>query len=216
MQLHQFPFVRTCTYRSQAYDLKEAQHLLPPTESQVLTVATMPSSLRCQLDNPGEATAISRQLKGFPGVNSVQTPTKQIHNIQNVSRILQVVFFVLAVILLVSASVLILNTIRLAIFARRREVSVMKLVGATNWFIRVPFMFEGVVQGLLGALFASLAVFGLHWVLDAYSNLKTGNIWYQMQMPLHEVIITSLVVVLIGVGIGSIGSYFGIRRFLDA
>jgi len=59
-------------------------------------------------------------------------------------------------------------------------------------------------------------VFALHWVLDAYSNLKTGNIWYQMQMPLHEVILTSLVVVLIGVGIGSIGSLFGIRRFLDA
>ena len=215
-QLHEFPFVRTCTYRSQAYDLAEAKHLLPPTEYQVLTVATMPSSLRCQLDNPGEATAISKQLKGFPGINSVQTPTKQIHNIQNVSRILQVVFFVLAVILLVSASVLILNTIRLAIFARRREVSVMKLVGATNWFIRVPFMFEGVAQGLLGALFASLAVFALHWVLDAYSNLKTGNIWYQMQMPLHEVIVTSLVVVLIGVAIGSVGSLFGIRRFLDA
>ena len=92
----------------------------------------------------------------------------------------------------------------------------MKLVGATNWFIRVPFMFEGVAQGFLGALFASLAVFALHWVLDAYSNLKTGNIWYQMRMPTHEVIVTSLVVVLIGVGIGSIGSLFGIRRFLDA
>ena len=125
-------------------------------------------------------------------------------------------FFVLAVILLLSASVLILNTIRLAIFARRREVSVMKLVGATNWFIRVPFMFEGVVQGLLGALFASLTVFSLHFVLDSFSNTKTGNIWYQMRMPTREVIVTSLVVVLIGVVIGSLGSALGIRRFLDA
>jgi len=215
-QLHQLPFVRTCIYRSQAYDLNEAKHLLTPPEYQVLTVDTMPSSLRCQLDNPSEALAIARQFGGYPGVKSVAVPTKAIHNIQEVSGILQKVFFALALILLLSASVLILNTIRLAIFARRREVSVMKLVGATNWFIRVPFMCEGVVQGVLGALFASLAVFSLHLVLDSYSNVKTGNIWYQMQMPLGEVVVTSLVVVAIGVVIGSAGSYLGIRRFLDA
>jgi len=146
----------------------------------------------------------------------VAVPSGTIHNIQEVSSILQKVFFALALILLLSASVLILNTIRLAIFARRREVSVMKLVGATNWFIRVPFMCEGVVQGVLGALFACLAVFSLHWVLDSFSNTKTGNIWYQMQLPTSEVVITTLFVLLIGVVIGSFGSYLGIRRFLDA
>jgi len=215
-QVEQLPFVRSVTYRSQAYDLNEAKHLLTPPEYQVLTVGTTPASLRVQLDNPSEASAIARQFGTYPGVKSVNVPTKQIHNIQEVSRILQLVFFVLAVILLLSASVLIINTIRLAIFARRREVSVMKLVGATNWFIRVPFMFEGVAQGLFGALFASLTVFSLHFLLDSFSNTKTGNIWYQMRMPTGEVIVTSLVVVLIGVVIGSFGSFLGIRRFLDA
>ena len=215
-QVEQLPFVRSVTFRSQAYDLNEAKHLLTPPEYQVLTVGTTPGSLRVQLDNPSEATAISRQFGNYPGVKSVNVPTKQIHNIQEVSRILQLVFFVLAVILLLSASVLIINTIRLAIFARRREVSVMKLVGATNWFIRVPFMFEGVAQGLFGALFASLTVFSLHFLLDSFSNTRTGNIWYQMRMPTGEVILTSLVVVLIGVVIGSFGSFLGIRRFLDA
>jgi cell division transport system permease protein len=215
-QIHLLPYVRTCTYRSQGYDYNEAKRLLTPPEYQVLTPATTPGSLRCQLDNPNEALAIAKQFGSYPGVKSVAVPTKTIHNIQTVSRILQLVFFVLAVILLLSASVLIINTIRLAIFARRREVSVMKLVGATNWFIRVPFMFEGVAQGLFGALFASFAVFSLHFLLDSFSNNKTGNIWYQMRMPTHEVIATSLVVVLIGVVIGSFGSALGIRRFLDA
>jgi cell division transport system permease protein len=215
-QVQQLPFVRSVTYRSQAYDLNEAKHLLTPPEYQVLTVGTTPGSLRVQLDNPSEAAAIARQFSGYPGVKSVNVPTKTIHNIQEVSRILQSVFIVLAVILLLSASVLIINTIRLAIFARRREVSVMKLVGATNWFIRVPFMFEGVAQGLLGALFASVTVFSLHFLLDSFSNTKTGNIWYQMRMPTGEVIVTSLVVVFIGVVIGSFGSFLGIRRFLDA
>jgi len=215
-QVEQLPFVRSVTFRSQAYDFNEAKHLLTPPEYQVLTPGTTPGSLRVQLDNPSEAAAIAKQFGTYPGVKSVNVPTKQIHNIQEVSRILQLVFFVLAVILLLSASVLIINTIRLAIFARRREVSVMKLVGATNWFIRVPFMFEGVAQGLFGALFASVTVFSLHFLLDSFSNTKTGNIWYQMRMPTGEVIVTSLVVVLIGVVIGSFGSFLGIRRFLDA
>ena len=93
----------------------------------------------------------------------------------------------------------------------------MKLVGATNWFIRVPFMFEGIVQGLVGALFASVAVFILHWVLDSFSDSSgSGNIWYLMRMPISEVVVTSLMVVFIGALIGSIGSALGIRRFLDA
>ena len=214
-QLHQLPYVRTCTFRSQQSDYDEAKHVLPPDENAVLTVSTMPASLRCQLDNANEGLGLARQFTGYPGVQKVSVPTAAIHNIQTVSRYLQVIFLVLAVILLLSASVLILNTIRLAIFARRREVSVMKLVGATNWFIRVPFMFEGVVQGLLGALFASLAVLSLHWILDSLSNTKTGNIWYQMQMPAHEVVATTFVVVVIGVVIGSMGSALAIRRFLD-
>ncbi len=215
-QVHQLPFVRSVTYRSQAYDLNEAKHLLTPPEYQVLTVATTPASLRCPARQPQRGLGHRPAVRDLPRRQERGRPHQAIHNIQEVSRILQLVFFVLAVILLLSASVLIINTIRLAIFARRREVSVMKLVGATNWFIRVPFMFEGVAQGLFGALFASLTVFSLHFLLDSFSNTKTGNIWYQMRMPTGEVIVTSLVVVLIGVVIGSFGSFLGIRRFLDA
>ena len=228
-QLGQLPYVRSCTYRSQEYDFNEAKHLLPPDEFQVLTVSATPSSLRCALDNPAEGLVIGRQFGcsqsqssgggepncAYPGVSNVSVPTAEVHNIETVSNILRIVFFTLAAILLLSASVLIINTIRLAIFARRREVSVMKLVGATNWFIRIPFMAEGILQGLLGAAVASLAVFVLHWVLDGFSNLKTGNIWYRMRVPTHEVVVTSLEVVFIGIVIGSIGSVLGIRRFLD-
>lgn len=215
-QIHQLPYVQSCIFRSQAYDFNEAKHLLTPDEAQALTVGTTPSSLRCVLNNPSQAQAISKQFDGYPGVRSVESPTQAIRSMESVTHILQFVFLILAVILLLSASVLILNTIRLAIFARRREVSVMKLVGATNWFIRVPFMFEGVVQGLLGAIVAAMAVVGLHLVLDTLGNGQTTNIWYQMRLPTHQVVVTSLLVLLVGVLIGSIGSALGIRRFLDA
>jgi cell division transport system permease protein len=215
-QLHQLPYVRTCTYRSQLYDFNEAKRLLSPQESQTLTPGTMPSSLRCVLNNPAQAQAIARQFSKYPGVqqpNGVDYPSQAIRNMEQVTHILQLVFLALALILLLSASVLILNTIRLAIFARRREVSVMKLVGATNWFVRVPFMCEGVIQGVLGAAVAALVVLGLHWLLDAIAN--PTNVFSQMRLSSGEVFNTTLVVVLIGVIIGSVGSALGIRRFLD-
>ena len=77
---------------------------------------------------------------------------------QKVTSVLQIILFAIAIVLLISSLVLILNAIRMAIFARRREVGVMKLVGATNWFIRVPFMLEGLVQGFLGAVVAVFIV----------------------------------------------------------
>jgi cell division transport system permease protein len=207
------PYVRTCLYRSQAYDFNEAKDLLTPDESQALTVGSTPSSYRCVLNNPNEAQAIAKQFNKYPGVDSVDYPGQTIRNMEQVTNILKLVFLILAVILLLSASVLILNTIRLAIFARRREVSVMKLVGATNWFIRLPFLFEGVVQGALGALVAAVVVV----VLDIVLNLASpNNILYQMRLSTSEVVTTSLVVILIGVLIGSFGSALGIRRFLDA
>lgn len=214
-QLGQLPYVRTCLYRTQAYDYNEARHLLPPDESQALTVATMPASLRCVLQDPRQAQAIYDQFNNHPGVKAVSYPSQAVKNMEQVTHVLQWVFLTVAVILLLSASVLILNTIRLAIFARRREVSVMKVVGATNWFIRVPFMCEGLVQGVLGALVAAAVVLGLHWVLDNLASNNPSSVLYQMRMPAGEVVVTNVLVVLVGLVVGTLGSAFAIRRFLD-
>lgn len=214
-ELTQLPYVRNCTYRSQQYDFNEANRLLPPDESQALTVATMPSSLRCVLQQPNQAQAVYQQFHGRPGIEDVAYPSQQVHNMEQVTHILQWVFFTVAIILLLSAAVLILNTIRLAIFARRREVSVMKLVGATNWFIRVPFMFEGLAQGVLGAVVAGSVVIGLHWLLDALAT-GSNSVLYQMRVSTVQVVFVDLIVVVVGLLVGTLGSFFAIRRFLDA
>jgi len=214
-ELTQLPYVRSCVYRSQQYDYTEAKHLLPPDESQALSVATMPASLRCVLQDPNQAQAVFQQFHGRPGVQAVSYPSQAVRNMEQVTHILQWVFLTVAVILLLSASVLILNTIRLAIFARRREVSVMKLVGATNWFIRVPFMCEGLAQGVMGAVVAALVVGGLHLLLDDLANGSPNSVLYQMRMPGSEVVLTNLLVVVVGVLVGTLGSAFAIRRFLD-
>jgi cell division transport system permease protein len=94
----------------------------------------------------------------------------------------------------------------MAIFARRREVSVMKLVGATNWFIRIPYITEGFIQGLLGSAVAIGVVTAFH-------------IWYpfhnEYQLSTSSLVGTNVVVLVVGVFIGSVGSAMAIRRFLD-
>ncbi len=215
-QLLQLPYVKSCIYRDQAYDLAEAKRLLDPSAASVLTAGTTPASWRCVLSQPSEAQAVAKQFNRFPGVAQVQYPQKQIRTMETVVHVLDAVFLVLAVILLLSAAVLILNTIRLAIFARRREVSVMKLVGATNWFIRIPFMFEGIVQGLAGALVAVLVTVLLHVVLDHFAGHNATSLLYRMRTPAGDVAVTAVLVGMIGVVIGAAGSAIGIRRFLDA
>ena len=89
------------------------------------------------------------------------TAEEQIKKMLDATRIVRYVFFAMAGVLLASSLFLIVNTIRLATFARRREIEVMKLVGASNWFVRVPFMAEGLVQGAIGAGIS----FGLVYIL---------------------------------------------------
>jgi cell division transport system permease protein len=205
-ELANLPIVKKCVFFTQLQDYNEAKKLLNPAETQTLTVAEMPTSFRCVPTVPANAFTVVTQFSNQPGVYRVTAPIQQIREMNHAIRVLQIVFLALAGVLLLSATVLILNTIRMAIFARRREVSVMKLVGATNWFIRIPFITEGFIQGLLGSAVAMLAVTALHiwYPLHNEFSISTSALWG-----------TNAVVVIVGVVIGSVGSAIAIRRFLD-
>jgi cell division transport system permease protein len=217
-ELNSSPYIKSCQFRSQLYDFHEAQKIEPADEVAATVLTDYPSSYRCILNDPSQAPAVYQNFIGKPGVFNVKYPGQQIKTMQSVIRILQWVFLSVAVVLLLSASVLILNTIRMAIFARRREVSVMKLVGATNWFIRLPFMAEGLLQGLAGAAVAVLVVLALYWGVGL-NTVKTaanqGNIIAQMSLSGWEVAGTCILVGLVGVVVGVVGSAFAVRRFLD-
>ncbi len=170
-------------------------------------------ALRCRWLTPSQ---VITAFNGTPGVAKVTAPLQQIHTEEKVINVLKWVLLGVAVVLIVSAAVLILNSIRMAIFARRREVSVMKLVGATNWFIRVPYMSEGLIQGLLGSAISAAAVYILYLFINhAGGGNNTSNVFSAMHMTGWEVFSTDIVVVFVGVVIGSLGSGIAIRRFLD-
>jgi cell division transport system permease protein len=216
-QLAQLPYVQQpCLFADKQSNYDLAKRIEPSTVFAVLTVDGMPTSYSCTPVVPDDATEVISHFTGQPGVLNVLAPLKTIHTQQRAISIVQVVLLVMAVVLLVSATVLILNTIRMAIFARRREVSVMKLVGATNWFIRIPFMSEGLLQGLVGSAVAALGVYALHVVFDHFANASDPQALFSlMRLSGWQVFWTDTIVVVLGVLIGSVGSAVAIRRFLD-
>src|SRR5438445_13236532 len=109
---------------------------------------------------------------------------------------------------------LVANTIRLAIFARRREIGVMKLVGATNWFIRVPFMLEGMLEGLLGGALAFGAVWGMKTVF--IDRLRESLPFLQgIYVNSGQMVSILIATIAIGAIVGGVGSAIALRRFLD-
>jgi cell division transport system permease protein len=175
----------------------------------------LPTSYRVTPTTTDEATIqdMTRQFNEMEGVQRATSAIEGVRTVQRVSNSAKNAIFVVAAGLLVAALLLILNAIRMAMFARRREIEVMKLVGATNWFIRIPFMFEGVVQGLLGSSFALASVFFLDkWMQDVGSD--NTNILWGFVATSSETIAVMVMVVLLGVVIGAVGSGWAVSRFL--
>jgi cell division transport system permease protein len=125
-------------------------------------------------------------------------------------------FLAAAVLLLAAALMLILNTIRVAMFARRREIEVMKLVGATNWFIRIPFIVEGIIQTLLGAGVAvGFMTFLIRPFIDELSQDKVLPIFQGFTITDSNLLFTNVLVIGVAALIGAIGSAVAVSRFLD-
>ena len=215
-ELAQLNYVtQPCQYWNKARNFAEARHLLSSDVFQATTESEMPTSYWCTPVALTDAAQVVRTFSGTAGVQTVTEPQQTIKNEETFINISKWVCVAVAIILIVSAAVLILNTIRMAIFARRREVSVMKLVGATNWFIRVPFMSEGMLQGLFGSVLAARVVWGVALFINHAGGGSNDNLLTAMRMSSSEILVTNIVVVIIGMGIGSLGSAIAIRRFLD-
>jgi cell division transport system permease protein len=215
--ISQTPQIKHCNYLNHKQSYENAVKLFRSEgESSViqsLTIPTTPPVFQCTLVHAPDAATVAGLFNGQPGVYKVEYPAKSIHTLESISKVAQIVLLVLALVLLVSSIVLILNAIRMAIFSRRREVGVMRLVGATAWFIRLPFMMEGLVQGIIGAGIAVgmvlLGDFGIRALLHHFPEFQNAIV------PSHDVVITEIFVVLVGLVVGVGGSALAVRRFLD-
>ncbi len=160
--------------------------------------------------------SLKTQFESLPSVHSVETPDEAVDLLSQLKDFFGVRTLVLSVVLLGASALLIWNTIRTAMFARRREIEVMKLVGATNWFIRLPFMLEGLLQGIVGATMGSAAL------LFVNDNWTSGVRGFPDNSGLKSFVVTDgfplwvcFWMVILGAFVGAVGSATAASRFLD-
>ena len=212
-QLVRMPEVKKVVYVSPADALAIMKKKFPAlTEN--LASNPLPPAFEVTPKRAEDVDAIARRLDPPPaGVDNVDYAKKKTERVLKVAGIIELVFLIASAILLVASIILIANTIRLSIFSRRREIEVMKLVGATNWFVRGPFMLEGLICGLVGAFIAVILLFlGRELALpaifsdtikDAGSDVRAWGFG-----------LTAGILVLAGLVLGALGSGITIRRFL--
>lgn len=175
----------------------------------------LPASFRIQLKDPEKFTVIRDRLDGRPGIRKIRDERETVRQLFAFAGTLRAAALGMAIIVGVAATILIATTIRMAIYARRKEIGIMNLVGATNWFIRVPFMMEGIVQGAMGAAIAILLLIPAKPVLSSFGPGNFGALPLKFQVTYGDIAIQSLWLLLAGVVVGAVGSLFGLRRFLD-
>lgn len=180
----------------------------------------LPASFEFKAVDPDQTATVAKAVAGLPGLDpprpGLPNPdygAGKADRVLKTAGTITLVLLGMGVVLAIAAVLLIGNTIRLSIFARRREVEVMKLVGATNWFVRLPFMIEGMICGVAGAIGATilLAVSYQTLLADRVETAMAGS-----GSP-NAIAFPLLVVLLIlaGLGIGALGSGLTMRRFLQ-
>ena len=221
-RLEQDPRVKSATFISKEAAFKAQAKKLPQLYANVPS-NPLPDSWVVKLKNANDAPklgrAIQAQVKGtpaqralWPGVNDVKWGDKTTKRVLTVAEVISIVFLVAIVLLVTASTLLIANTIRLSIFARRREIEVMKLVGATNWFVRGPFMLEGLLQGLVGSILAVvLLVLGKSIALPSI----LGHLHSTSDVHALPFALNALALVAAGLLLGAAGSGLTLRRFLQ-
>ncbi len=169
-------------------------------------------SLEVRLESPAVADGVVAKLRAIEGVDKVLYRRDTVKRLQSVASALRALGTVLAGLLAFATVLIVSNTIRISVFARRREIGIMKLVGATDWFIRWPFLMEGAMLGLGGALLAAVAISaGYVWVVEKVNLILP----FIPVIPASPFLLDiSKVLLLSGAFLGAAGSLLSLRRHL--
>ena len=172
----------------------------------------LPSSYEVKVDKPERVKTVAVAIEQLKGVENARFGKEIIEQLFNLTKMVRVAGLILIVFLAFAALFIISNTIRITVFARRKEIGIMKYVGATDWFIRWPFLLEGIVLGTGGAL---IAVFLLSQSYTLLTEQVYESLAFLPLIPkypfLHQI---SVVLLLVGAAIGALGSTISLKRFM--
>ena len=173
---------------------------------------SLPESYRVKLKDPEQYKAFADQMQGQQGIQDIVDQRELLNKVFDIFNSIQLMALVVAAVMALAALLLVGNTIQVAAYSKRREVAVMKLVGASNWFIQAPFVLEAVVAGLIGSIIGFTALFVgkvvlLDGRLQALTNVLTpipnGNVW--LMLPLLAAV---------GAGVSAITAWITLRFYL--
>ncbi len=210
-QVQKIPDVSNVKILSKDEEWARFKRSNPNIDSAGLQNNPLPFSLNVRVSDPSRTTAIANKIRIMDGVRTVRDGRDALGRLMAIARVVRGISAAGVVVLLITAVFIISNAIKLTLYARRREIRIMKLVGATNWFVRIPLIIEGVVFGAVGAFIA--------WLL-----LRLGGVYVARTveaMPFMaqfssntEPAELAFALILLGVAIGAVGSFVSIRRFL--
>lgn len=208
------PYINDFYFESQdeAYDRFVEQFKDDPMVSFV-KAEQLNQAFWVNLIDPSDSEIIIQTVGGMPGVESVTDQRQFLDSIFTVLNGASLAAFTIALVMLVAAVLLVATTIRLSAFSRRRELRIMRLVGASNGFIQTPFILEGLFAGLIGSVLASGAVLGAtHWFVQGYLAPRMPGV--QMVGVWPEAVITAGVLIVLGALLAGLASSVSIRRYL--
>lgn len=173
----------------------------------------LPSSYIVKLDAPEFAESIAKSIDGMTGIEDISNQQEMIDTISNFVGGVRVAGITLFGVFVAVSIFLITNTTKITVYSRRKEVGIMKFVGATDWFIRWPFIIEGIIIGTIGSLISSILLFLLYkW---AYGYIVSSMLIVTLVPPVFVLNTLAFFFILGGVIVGALGSIFALRKFLD-
>lgn len=212
--LESYPEVRTVDYFSKLEAQEEFKALFKDQPELLAEVdyEILPSSLRINLNDPSNYKLIIERLDGNPAVKEIRTSGEAIERLLSLTDTLVISASAFAILIGFAAFILIINTLRLAAYAKKKEIKIMRLIGASSTYIRLPFIFEAVIESLIGT---SIAV-GFGWALIEYSkNSVVAESIFDITISDDYLIFLTLSLLMFSLVFGLFASFVGIRKALN-
>lgn len=212
------PGVKSSAYRSKTEAMKimkarwgENSYLLDSLGDNPL-----PSSIVVTVDSMSTADNVIKMVKGTDGVEDVKYYQETVKKLTKITNFLKLAAMIIMVFLIIVSIVVVSNTIKLTVFARAKEIEIMKYIGATNWFIRGPFLIEGILIGVISSAVSAVATFFIYREIISLVGKQFMTIMSSPLVPAGYLSVNLILIFLaIGVSIGACGSIVSMRKFLD-
>lgn len=208
--------IDSVTYETKAQSLQKMKDRLGADKKDILEGLDkrnpFPAVYTVKVKQPQVIDSVVKSVKGMTGIYEIKDSRQFIDKVISITKTVKMVGIVVFTVLIFVSVFLIGNTIKLTVYSRRREIGIMKYIGATDWFIRWPFIIEGMVLGLIGSIVANILLYYAYKAV--YLKIVSSFMFMELIKPFYVLTTLSIEFIIAGMIIGAIGSIQAIRRFL--